>query len=217
LSNGTSQRLCEVNNQQMHFTGRFGVVFAVLALHFLFVLAWWTMEIRLRPSAKSSPAIPMTVWLKAEFVVDSSVVRSGAVDDRERGHKKSQVTQVVADPTQSVVTRDLSGVPTLESIPTQPPLDLHLSQRDLKFKPAPSAAGMSPFRAPLPRTVETQIANVFSHSGPWVEERMDDDHIRMRRGDTCVTVERSLAEGLDAFGDYARRIPWRIGNPYKCQ
>jgi hypothetical protein len=201
---------------------RFSVGLIVAALHLVCALAWWTMEHRYRPIPKNVPSVPLTVWLMpiAEplglALVPRKPLPTLSGQHNRTGKGKLQVVDEQVDSTDTD-TAPRTSVTPVDSASQQGTLNLTLSKRDLKAKPAPNAAAMSPFHAPLPKTVETQIANAFSHSGPWVEERIDDDHIRMRRGDTCITVTRSLAEGLDAFSDHARRIPWRTGTPYKCQ
>ena len=203
-------------------THRFGVGIVVTALHLLCVLVWWTMENRLRPIPKIVPTLPLTIWLmpiSEQLRLVQSTQRTPPRFSDQFRHISKENLQVVVGQVPSTNTEPASSAfaTSIEPNSSQTPLNLNLSPKALKIKPAPSAAAMSPFHAPLPKTVESQIALAFANSGPWVEERMDDDHIRMRRGDTCVTVTRSLAEGLDAFSDHARRIPWRTGTPYKCQ
>ena len=201
---------------------RFGVGLVVAALHLFCMLVWWSMEFRLRPIPKTAPSVPLTVWLMpiseslGLALVPKKVLPTYSDQPNRTGKVKLQIANDPVDSTDKATGPSASATP-IESASPQGTLNLNLSNKDLRARPVPSAATMSPFHAPLPKTIETQIANAFSHSEPWVEERMDDDHIRMRRGDRCVTVERSLAERLDGFSDYARRIPWRIGNPYKCQ
>jgi hypothetical protein len=85
----------------------------------------------------------------------------------------------------------------------------------LSAKNAPSPAAQSPFHAKEAMTVESQIASVLTDKGPWAEERIDDDHIRMRRGTTCVIFERPRSAIIDPFSDAAQRIPW-AGQKTKC-
>jgi hypothetical protein len=194
----------------------------VTALHLSCVLVWWTMENRLRPIPKIVPSLPLHVWLipiSEQLSLVQSTQRTPPKFSDQVRHVSNGTPQVVDPqfPSTNPEPASSGSTASMEPNTSQTPLNLNLSPMDLKNKSALSAAAMSPFHAPLPKTVETQIASAFSNSGPWVEERIDDDHIRMRRGNTCVTVERSLAERLDAFSDYARRIPWMVGNPYKCQ
>jgi hypothetical protein len=58
-------------------------------------------------------------------------------------------------------------------------------------------------------TVERQIAAAAAESGPWTEERIDNDHVRLRRGTTCVMMERPQAAIIDPFSDASRRMPWK--------
>ena len=60
----------------------------------------------------------------------------------------------------------------------------------------------------LPATVERQIAGAAAEAGPWTEERIDLDHIRLRRGNTCIVLSRPEIAKMDPFSDSARRMPW---------
>jgi hypothetical protein len=88
-------------------------------------------------------------------------------------------------------------------------LNLNLPRKALANTAPPSAAALSPFHGRLPATVEQIIASAAAESGPWTEERIDNDHIRLRRGNTCVLMERPEAAAIDPFSDAARRMPWR--------
>ena len=65
-------------------------------------------------------------------------------------------------------------------------------------------------------TVERRIALVAEESGPWIEERVDYDHIRLRRGNTCVMMERPAASRIDPSNDTLQRLPW-LANISTCQ
>lgn len=62
---------------------------------------------------------------------------------------------------------------------------------------------------------ESRLATALAGGG-WVEARLDPDHIRFRRGDTCVTVERSRNDALDPFNRSTFVRPWIAGPPDKC-
>jgi hypothetical protein len=68
-----------------------------------------------------------------------------------------------------------------------------------------------------PLTLEQRIADATGASGePWVEEAIDADHRRLRRGNTCVTLQRSRLAQIDPFSSAARNLPWQVGQPTRC-
>ena len=100
---------------------------------------------------------------------------------------------------------------------TTPALNLNLSPRTITSVAPPSFAEQSPFHGRLPTTVERQIATAAAEAGPWTEERIDYDHIRFRRGNTCVTLQRPRAASIDPFSEAASRIPLRASGAEVCQ
>ena len=92
---------------------------------------------------------------------------------------------------------------------------LHSRRQALTTLAAPGFAAQSQFHGRLPPTVERQVAAAFAESGPWTEERLDNDHIRFRRGTTCVVAERPRAAQLDPFSEASNRMPWRFSTS-KC-
>jgi hypothetical protein len=198
-----------------------GVGFVVIALHGLCGLAWVVLEneFQLISSVKRSP--PIVVWLppleNTKRVPPKTAKEVAPGIKRETVNKQAQLPAsempAIEDPSSTVVS-----TASIDAYQTQgSSLNLTLSRKDLKALNAPTFASQSAFHAGLPKSVEGKIAEAFSQSGPWVEERIDDDHIRMRKGTMCVTVERSLTAKLDAFSDYARRLLWNASTPYKCQ
>lgn len=89
-------------------------------------------------------------------------------------------------------------------------------RKDISSTAPRSFAEQSPFRGRLPKTVERQIASAAAETGPWTEERLDNDRIRMRRGNTCIMVQRPRAASIDPFSEAAGRIPWRSSQPEDC-
>jgi hypothetical protein len=89
------------------------------------------------------------------------------------------------------------------------PLNLSLSQQVLKKLATPGIAANARLHARLPPTVEGQIAEAAAANGPWEEmERLDMDHVRLRRGNTCITLERPSAARIDPANDALQRLPW---------
>ena len=109
------------------------------------------------------------------------------------------------------------SVEALTETPTAPALNLNLSRKAITSVAPPSFAEQSPFRGRLPTTVERQIASAAAETGPWTEDRIDNDHIRFRRGNTCLMLQRPRAANIDPFSDAAARIPWRASAPEHCE
>ena len=67
-----------------------------------------------------------------------------------------------------------------------------------------------------PRTVESGIANAAAHTGPWSQERIGDNRVLMRRGDTCFTLDRPRTAQLFPMDPSSQRLPWLASAPFKC-
>ena len=106
--------------------------------------------------------------------------------------------------------------PTAPATSATSALNLTLSRKDIASVAPRSFADLSPFHGRLPKTVERQIANAAAQSGPWVEERIDNDRIRLRRGNTCVMMERPRAASLDPMNEASGRMPWRASKAEEC-
>jgi hypothetical protein len=199
---------------------RWGVGFVVIALHGLFGLAWVVFENALPRFSEVKRSHSMLVWLPLLENIQKAPLR--AVKKTTPDPKRqiaSQWAQLPESDKRAIEyeTSPAASYASIDSTQAQrPPLDLTLSRKDLKTLSVPSTAEQTTFQARLPKSVEGQIAEAFSQSGPWIEERIDDDRIRLRKGTMCVTVERTLTAKLDAFSDYARRLTWNVSTPYKC-
>lgn len=72
-------------------------------------------------------------------------------------------------------------------------------------------------RSNTPRlTLEQKLAMAMGGDGTWVEEMIDADHRRMRRGNLCVYLQRPAAAQLDPFHPANRNLPWQAGRPTRC-
>lgn len=114
----------------------------------------------------------------------------------------------VSLPTETVGPAEAQG-------PSAPSLYLELSRKDILSTAPRSFAEQSPFRGRLPKTVERQIASAAAETGPWTEERIDNDRIRFRRGNTCVMMQRPRAASIDPLNEASNRMPWRA-NVEEC-
>ena len=72
-------------------------------------------------------------------------------------------------------------------------------------------------RSNTPRlTLEQKLAMAMGGDGTWVEEMIDADRRRMRRGNLCVYLQRPAAAQLDPFHPANRHLPWQAGRPTRC-
>ena len=124
---------------------------------------------------------------------------------------------LIAQPPSASSQATLTAAPLAAVAPAaSKPLNLSLSREAMRALPAASAPLLPPPRLPL--TAEQQIANtlVAYGNGPWVEERLDSEHVRFRRGDRCITYTRSQTAGLFPFDAAAQRTPWRSSGIQAC-
>jgi hypothetical protein len=210
-------------------TSQASVGLLVLGLHLAGMLAWWTAgqhSMRMDHGEARLPSI--SVWLLPALAKPEAVqarrplsAQDPAYPSRQRGANKSVETSRT---TEAATAPDASGVslpsepsgPTEAQAPPSPALNLNLSRKDISSAAPRSFAEQSPFRGRLPKTVERQIASAAAETGPWTEERVDNDHIRFRRGNTCVMMQRPRAASIDPFSEAAGRIPWRSSKPQEC-
>lgn len=142
---------------------------------------------------------------RAQYPTDSTRPR-----DANKPTDTSHVTGLANAPASNSITlpQEASGPVETPAAPHSE-LNLTLSRKDIASVAPRSFAEQSPFRGKLPATVERQIAAAAAQSGPWTEERVDHDHIRFRRGNTCVMMQRPRAASIDPFSEAAARLPWR--------
>lgn len=203
-----------------------GVGLVVLGVHGLSLLAWVTHG-RDTVAASKSTVVSITVSLPG---LPETPVPLTQRETRPRvspvqpplNHadtaRRAYSGAPVASPAVGAVP-DVPGGQPLSAHAQSPPtstLQLDLSRKALSALAAPGFATQTPFQVRLPATVERQVAQAFAESGPWTEERVDNDHVRLRRGNTCVMMERPQAAILDPFSEAAQRLPWRVST-YRCQ
>ncbi len=200
----------------------------IAGLHLGGVLVWWATTahgMKLAPNSARLPTI--SVSLPAHPRPDAERARRPPRAQDTAGSTRQRHANGPANPT---YTADVATVPaaTGGSLPAEtggpadaqapaaPALNLTLSRKDIASAAPRSFAEQSPFRGRLPNTVERQIAIAAAETGPWTEERLDNDRIRFRRGNTCMTAQRPRAANLDPFSEAAARIPWRMSKPQAC-
>ncbi len=210
-------------------TSQASVGLVVLGLHLAGVLVWWTagqhssmrmarVETRL-PSI--SVSLPVLAKPDTEQARRPQRMQDPTATTRQRDTTKPADPRFTADvataPTASGLSIPLEpSSPAEAQTPGAPALNLNLSRKDISSTAPRSFAEQSPFRGRLPKTVERQIASAAAETGPWTEERIDNDRIRFRRGNTCVTIQRPRAASIDPFSEAAGRIPWRSSKPEEC-
>ena len=194
-----------------------GVGLVVVGLHLMGLLAWWTMDSAMHayPSAVVAPSI--AVWLPAlptlttEYAKRLRPESAPPPDPLRRGGttERSRTAMLALPAVDGAAVAPSTGSASTEA-PTAPApaLNLTLSRQALSTLAAPSFADRSPFHGRLPMTVERQIAAAAAETGPWTEERIDNDRFRLRRGTTCITMERPRAAIIDPFNEAAQRMPW---------
>lgn len=205
----------------------------VVGVHLVGVLLWWTAEHGMQLVRHGARLASVAVWLPALPPLDTRQAKQpsrqhqqpaqGASVSRKQRDSTPAAPNHTLDATAapasngvSLPTEAFKSPETTTETPTAPALNLNLSRKAITSVAPPSFAERSPFHGRLPATVERQIATAAAETGPWAEERIDNDHIRFRRGNTCVMMQRPRAASIDPFSEAAARIPWR-GNVETCQ
>lgn len=210
---------------------RLAVAAAVLGMHLLGGLLWW-QQVRERPPVQQQAArTAISIWLpnlESPVLAQNKETRPSArsmpapspnvpdkrlsaiyVPSTSSSEKQAPAPVVPA----SATTNMVASMPT----PAASELNLSLSRDALKTLVKPGFAAQSHFQGKQAMTMERQVGNAFAAKGEWTQERLGDDKIRLRRGDTCVMVEQARAAALDPFSDYGQRLPARVSTPYKCE
>lgn len=111
----------------------------------------------------------------------------------------------------------LSAAPSAPEAPEAPkPLNLTLAREAMRALPPASAPVLPSGRLPL--TLEQRMSKTLAAngSGPWVEERMDMNHVRFRKGDLCITYTRPQSAGLFPSDASAQQTPWTTPGMQAC-
>ena len=200
----------------------------VLGLHLAGFLAWWTVGQHNMRLVRTSARLPsISVWLPEPARPAAEQPRRPPIQQDPTDATRPRDANKPADPTHpaELATAPASNGATLPveaSGPVEAPatshpaLNLNLSRKDILSNAPRSFAEQSPFRGRLPKTVERQIASAAAETGPWTEERIDNDRIRFRRGNTCVMMQRPRAASIDPLNEASARMPWRRSEPEEC-
>ncbi len=103
--------------------------------------------------------------------------------------------------------------PAIEPPQELPPLRLTLPS-DLASRPL--ALDDPRGNTPISR-FGARIANDLGGDGRWVEERMDADFVRLRRGNTCINLHRNRTAGRQPFDEASAPTPWGATPAYRCE
>ena len=186
----------------------------IACLHLAGVLVWWGTgrDMKLATSTERLPTI--SVWLPAPPKPDAAqaqrLAHTHVATDPSRLRDARQPAPVAQPNPLDNAKQEAPNTSVEQAVPaaTQA-LNLTLSRKDIASVAPPSFAERSAFHGRLPMTVERQIASVAAQSGPWAEERIDNDTIRLRRGNTCIMMQRPRAASIDPFNEASGRLPWR--------
>jgi hypothetical protein len=124
-----------------------------------------------------------------------------------------------SDTLQAITLPAEPGAPAGASAASAPPPPLNLALP--RGASAPWRGGrnlaLDDARSNSPKlTLEQKLAEAMGGSGPWVEEPIDADHRRLKRGNTCIYLQRPRAAQLDPFNPANRALPWQAGQPTRC-
>lgn len=208
------------------------VFLGVLSAHML-LLSWlWTIAHQALPNRVGKQAMfpdrsPSIVFLLEPNAPAVTKPRRDAIrPDTHRTQTDSQpetapvygneVSNAAALSNSTLVPLATGAASVELSKPSGSGLNLTLSPEALKSLAAPVLASKSPFHGRLPATMESKIAEAAAETGPWTEERIDTDHIRLRRGTTCVILSRPEAANIDPFSNSIRNLPWAASRPSEC-
>lgn len=130
------------------------------------------------------------------------------------------ITPAAAGPTLQAITlpaatpTDPAGPATASA--SAPPLNLALP-RGASAPWRQRSQALDDPRSNTPKlTMEQKLAMAMGGVGNWVEEIIDADHRRMRRGNLCVYLQRPAAAQLDPFHPANRNLPWQASGPTRC-
>jgi hypothetical protein len=181
----------------------------ILALH-ITVLALWNTRPR--------PSDPPRAWSEIRLIPSRPVDTPPAPALPHT--PRTITTPSPAQPTAIPLEPDLPSPPDLaspaaEDSPHDAPLRLTLPD-------AASAAARQPAlddprgNTPISR-FGARIAHDLGDDGRWVEERMDADFVRLRRGNTCINVHRGRGAALQPFNQSAAPTLWGATPAYRCE
>ena len=200
----------------------------VLALHVLGLAGLLQLGVwRDRTPAAPAPA-PLTVRLIQALTLERPAPAPTLAADRAPPPRLPDVARTAGPAAEAITLPAQAPAPTpLATTPppvaAAPPTAPSAAPLDLRLPRGASA----PWRARSPAlddaransaraSFEARLQGAMGGDGRWVEERIDADRVRFRRGDTCIDMKRSQAERLDPWNQTNSPKPWVTAGPERC-
>lgn len=182
--------------------------------------AAWQLGVWRDRSAPPQPAAPLVVrLLPAEPVQRPAVrvaVRAAATTPIAQIHRPAaaRAPQAITLPPEPAAAPASAPTTAVPPEPPGAPAPLNLALPNAASAPGwRRHPGLDDPRANTARaTLESRIAGATHGDERWLEERLDDDRMRFRRGSTCIEVHRTRDAQLDPFNQSVRPTP-RMGRP----
>lgn len=200
-------------------------VAGVLALHALGLAGLLQLGVwRDRTPAAAAP-VPLTVRLIQALTVERPAPAPTLAAHRaappHRAPQSSRNTEAITLPAPAPAPDPIVPAPLPAAV--TPPTAASAATLDLRLPGAASA----PWRARSPAlddpransaraSFEARLQGAMGGDGRWIEERIDADRVRFRRGDTCIDLKRSQAERLDPWNQTHSAKPWVTDGPQRC-
>jgi hypothetical protein len=213
------------------------VLLFVVALHLLMgallaSLGVWPDRVAGGHSSRPQPEPPpLTVWLLRQIEGRSLPAPTPPPAQRAAPQALRKPLEQAQAITLPVITNEGAGEPpapaaapaAAQEAQPQAPAETRAAPLNLTLPRAASA----PWRQRNPvlddtrgrsarATFESLLAGAMGGDGRWTEERIDNDRIRFRRGNTCVELERSRSERIDSFNSSYSPKPWLAGKASPC-
>jgi hypothetical protein len=208
------------------------IVLSVVLAHMALLNVLWTTVHQAPPSRSNKPVVrldrtPSIVFLLEPNAPAAIKPRRDATHPDARSAQTeplrdtaavygNEVSNAAALSNSALVPKTVGEASAEGSKPSGSSLNLTLSPQALKSLATPGLASKSPFHGRLPATMESKIAEAAAETGPWTEEVIDHDNIRLRRGTTCVTVSRPEIAKIDPFSNSIGSLPWAASQPFEC-
>jgi hypothetical protein len=191
----------------------------IITLHVAVLLTW---------PARTRQAEPPRPWAELRLIparpVDTPAPQPAAspITPRFTAPAAPAVPLPIPSPIPSLIPPglDLPAAPEISPpAATEAPHDATLR---LALPHAADAASRQPAlddprgNTPISR-IGARIANDLGGDGRWVEERMDADFVRLRRGNTCINLHRARGAVLNPFNESAAPTAWGAEPAYRCE
>jgi hypothetical protein len=120
-----------------------------------------------------------------------------------------------ASPTGSPLPTTAEQLPATATAPGRSTLQLTLPNLSAGARRNPA---MDDPRGNTPTSsIGQKLVAAMGGDGRWEEEIMGEGRRRMRRGNTCVDVQRSRNAELNPFNESVAPTPWSVTSPYTCE